>query len=119
MKCLFIIPFFLTLYSSTFEKSTKKTFYYFCVSKSWESVNQTDKNFILITEVKGIDCEEAYFKTKAAEWRILADSLCENKSGCTSDLNYYPTFNDAKIQFDKAWQFYSDTKKYYLKKVYF
>ena len=113
---LLILPILLNQQSLRNEQSKKpQTFYYFCVS---HSVNpSSNKQVILYTEISKINCEESELGKQSKKWTSLVNENCKNQAGCTSDLNYYPTENDAKVKFQKMKERYADSKKFSLVKL--
>ena len=43
------------------------------------------------------------------QWRKLVDKECRNQTGCTSDINAYSAYEDAKIQYKNTKKWYSDS----------
>jgi len=94
--------------------NSENTFYYFCVSHAKYS---SGKQVILYTKVYQITCEEKNIPEKTKEWATLVEKSCENPTGCTSDLNYYRSKEDAEKQFESTKHLYRDAGKYTLKLV--
>ena len=94
-------------------------YYYFCVSHSCHNAQMDNTEYIFYTEVKEITCEEAYMKTLSEKWGTYIDNNCMNDNGCTSDLNSYNTYENAKKEFQKTKKLYSDLTKYKCSQVDF
>lgn len=97
-----------------------KTVFYFCVSKPVDH-NTREKQTILYSGVHQLQTDDAAAatKVKAAQWGTWVSSRCASKAGCTSDLNYYTTREEAKTAYTQMLQTFSDTTKFLLKKVKF
>jgi hypothetical protein len=115
---LFLLP-ALSNNHSIVKKDTKETYYYFCVSRALKSTGTNEKQYVLLTELKKVNCDETYLDTKAHDWSNFVNDICKNESGCTSDLNSYRTFREAKLQYQKTQRNFSDKNKYQFKKVSF
>jgi len=96
-----------------------KTYYYFCDSHSKDRQELTGKEYILYSKVKKIKCEAEYFTNLAVDWGNKANKECKNSAGCTSDLNWYESFEQANIEFKKIERRYNDTSKYFVKIIDF
>ena len=114
---LLLLPLFAGSFQTNDQGPAKASFYYFCQStpRPWGKI--VGKQNILYTDVVQIECEEAYFKTLAADWGATVDKNCKNENGCTSDLNYYPSLSQAKTQFDNLLKRYTDTAIYNAQKI--
>jgi len=99
------------------DQPEKKLYYYFCDSKPWSGKNLAPKSGILYTEVKKISCDEAAIRALTNEWANLVKSICTNANGCTSDLNSYTSYEEAKKQLDNMLRKYSDTVLYDCRKI--
>ena len=64
--------------------------------------DQTGTKVILYTEVKTIECTQDDFKLIASEWGNLVNNLCENPNKCTSDINYYESYETARLEYEKV-----------------
>jgi hypothetical protein len=97
--------------------------FYFCVSKPTSATNSNvqDKQTVLYSGVHQIETEDAAVtaKAKVKQWETWVSSHCANKTGCTSDFNYYHTREEAKTAYTQILQSFSDTSKFLLKKVKF
>ena len=96
---------------------SKETFYYFCVSHSKSSETNKSKEIILYTSVLEITCEEKEIRQQSTKWGDFVDKNCQNESGCTSDLNYYKTREQAEAEFQKIKEHYRDVQRFVLKKI--
>lgn len=114
---LLIAPFLLPVNKFTGNVKNEKTFYYYCDSHSMDPQSVKGKQVILYTEVYKITCEEERISDKTVAWAALVDAACENERGCTSDLNYYETKEEAETRLKETKKHYSDTEKYTLKKM--
>jgi hypothetical protein len=114
------LPIFIsTQFFADKKPHSKETFYYFCVSHSKSSETNKSKEIILYTSVLEIICEEKEIRLQATKWGDFVDKNCQNESGCTSDLNYYPTKEDAEVQFQKMKEHYKNSQKFTLNRVEF
>jgi|SRR5687768_3541091 len=96
MKVLLITAFYLFIGHSISVK--EQTYYYFCVSRSIDT-NSSIKTF-LYTNIKDTTCNELDIKSITERWANFIKARCQNVSDCTSDLNYYKSYEDAKKQLD-------------------
>jgi hypothetical protein len=62
---------------------------------------------------------EKFFSEKAAAWGEKVNIVCENKNGCSSDVNYYPTYDAAEAVQKKIYQRYWNPSRYVMKQVKF
>jgi len=99
------------------DQPRKNIYYYFCDSKPWSGKNLAPKSGILYTEIKKIVGDESVIKALTNEWANLVRNTCTNTNGCTSDLNYYENYEDAKKQFDNMLKRYNDTALYDCRKI--
>ncbi len=107
---------FLSANSGTAQKTDQKKKYFFCDSRAWNSKDFSKKQVIQYTEINEvIDIKDSTGKYSKA-WFELAHKQCENASGCTADFNFYPTYADAKVEYDKTLRSYSDTSRYIVKR---
>jgi hypothetical protein len=116
---LILVPFLLFQIFVTPNKKTESTFYYFCDSHSMDPQTVIGRQVILYTKVYKIIGEKNTIKERTKEWLKLVENNCENEKGCTSDLNYYPTKEDAEKQFESTKHLYRDASKYILKLIDF
>jgi hypothetical protein len=119
MRILFLICLAAMFSNSGSNEKQKitKTYYYYCDSHSMNRQDVTGKEYILYSKVKKIECEPEDFKQLAVLWGNYANRTCKNMHGCTSDLNWYETFNAAEKEFKKIEKTYSDTTKYSVKVI--
>ncbi|MEP7196424.1 MAG: hypothetical protein ABI851_07865 [Saprospiraceae bacterium] len=113
---------FLTLFTLACGKestNSKTTSYYFCYSHSWEPLDHSTVHNILYTDIQKIQNDEAILKDKTSEWSKFVKSQCKNIKGCTADLNYYYTAQEAETRMKELLEYYKDTEKYKLDKVKF
>jgi hypothetical protein len=98
------------------EAKKDKIFYYFD-SRAWDRNDFSKKQVIQYAEIKELaNNVDSVRKKLLMEWGSLAHQQCENASGCTVDLNWYPSYEAAKIEYDKMIKKYSDTSRYIIKK---
>lgn len=120
MKILIVILFsILTLSCSKELVSDKKTGYYFCYSHKVKFNDHTTSHSILYTDVMTIQDNELIKKEKAREWGDIVKTRCKNKGGCTSDLMYYHTLQQAEANLLQVFDNYKDAGKYKLEKIEF
>jgi hypothetical protein len=94
--------------------TTGNTFYYFCVSHAKES----GKQIVLYTAIY-LAGDEKTIREKTKNWANLVDNGCENPGGCTSDLNYYTSKEQAEKELMNTKHLYRDSDLYTLKQVEF
>lgn len=97
------------------KNNSATTFYYFCVSHAKSS---SSKQIILYTIVYQTS-DEKNISEKTKAWGSLVDNSCENPGGCTSDLNYYKSKEDAEKQLENTKHLYRNTDQYTIKLVDF
>lgn len=117
---LFILPCLLA--GATRKDDTtagKEKFYYYCHSQSIKSPPVKGSNYVLYTDVKEVFCEETELLKITKEWKKKVGTLCVNEAGCTSDLNYYPSLQEATDALEETKKAYSDLSKYNARKVEF
>ena len=119
MKPLLIL-FFVGLAAPGFRPSdnySRSTLYYFCTSHSAYSQTVKGKQTILYTPVYKFEGERNDISKRVEAWGEYVREMCENKLGCTSDLNSYGTAESANEQLAKTKEYYADTTKFILKKA--
>jgi hypothetical protein len=119
MKALFLLPIFLVVFPFINTKPSKKTTYYYCCSKSGFPLPDKGKVFIVYTAVKEIDNNEAVIKKRTNAWGDFINLRCQNKRGCSSDLNLASSVEDGQRQIRDFLSRYTDTAKYVITKVDF
>ena len=90
----------------------RKQYYYFVDSKPKPANNFTEKASILYTDVMTVFGNEVELAKLTKEWSDIVRSKCLNPNGCTSDLNSYSTYEQAKTQLDNVLKRYADNKWY-------
>ena len=121
MKPLLILFFaaFLSYGFQATRESSRPVSYYFCISRSAYSQSAMGKQTVLYTPVYKFEDEKNDISKRTEAWAQYVKEVCENKLGCTSDLNYYTSFDSANEQFNKARAYYGDTSRFILKKIDF
>ena len=121
MKLLLLISLPLLILENKMENhpDSQRKFFYYCTSKSIQFKELRDKQYVLYSEVKEITCEETFIKTVTSRWAEFVKNNCRNINGCTSDLNYYKTIEDANNSFERTKAYYTDTAKFITSKVNF
>ena len=113
----------LTLAATSQNVSTEKTYYYFFLSESAIHDNTVGKETILYTEIMAVslvvNAEEGFFKEKVTAWAQKVNSMCENKDGCSSDVNFYPSHEEADVRQKRIYQRYWNPSRYVMKQVKF
>jgi hypothetical protein len=119
MKILisFIICFGSSLIPNRTEVQSKKISYYFCVSHTISTNSKSQKQNVLYTGIDTIASDEEMISLKTKEWAKYVVDNCRNENGCTSDLNYYQTEEQAETECSKMIMKLSDTAKYIAAKV--
>jgi|GEM_PF-3662198 len=99
--------------------SVKKesVFFYFCLSHSKYSTSVKEKQFIIYTNIDEFTGDENKLREISRKWGEYVRLNCENNIGCTSDLNYYKSKEQADMQLEIVKKRYSDPEKFILKKV--
>lgn len=121
MKLLLLLV-FAALLSSACNKnlnSGKKTSYFFCKSRTINLQEDTSIIYILYTDVYCIDTDERSLREKTNKWASLVDKICKSPLGCTSDLNYYHSKQEAEVIRNELFDRYKDPEKYKMEKVEF
>ena len=73
------------------------------------------KQVILYTGVSRVVAEDITSFTR--KWYNVVNENCTNKNGCTSDLNYYESYDAADKEYQKLLSHYSDVSKYTMVKL--
>ncbi len=94
----------------------KDKVFYFCDSGAWDRKDFSNKQVVQYTEIKELDNNIDSIQKITTLWAALAHKQCENVSGCTATLNYYPTYESAKLEYDKIIKSYRDTARFIVKK---
>lgn len=111
----------LTLFTFAGSKdlaTTNNIAYYFCLSHKRTQKDSTI-NYILYTDILKIDEDEQLIKEKTLEWSQLVNAQCKNTSGCTADLNYYPSAKEADTRRKEMLAYYKNLQKYQVEKIAF
>jgi len=98
MKLLSLLS-LLTLFTFSCSKELaipKNTAYYFCYSHEMKSKGESNTKYILYTDIFKVEKDEQVIKEKASDWASFVSNRCKNKAGCTSDLMYYSTIEEAE-----------------------
>ncbi len=99
--------------------NTKNTGYYFCYSHKWKPQADSAITYILYTDIQPIHGDEQIIREKASKWGQLVHRRCKNTNGCTSDLMYYYTIQQAEANRNQVFELYKDPEKYIMEKVDF
>jgi hypothetical protein len=95
----------------------QKTCYYFCTSRTVKQAQNVSKDLFLYTDIYSILENEATIKSKSSDWKNIVDQNCISK--CTSDLNYYSSYEQAHQTLMQWIEIYKNNSKYELRKVEF
>lgn len=98
--------------------SSKNIAYYYCTSHRWTKEDSTI-NHILYTDILKITMDEQVIKEKTSEWHNLVTVRCKNITGCTSDLNYYYSAEEAIASRNKMLAIFKNPEKYQIEKIEF
>ena len=115
MKSLILL--FTLFYFFTYSADSKKEekCYYFGISRPIKSDSTFNTGFYF--DIKDTTGAAIRSNKLSVKWREVVDKRCATPSGCTSDLNVYFTWEDAKKNFDNAFKIYAGNYK--LEKVPF
>ena len=111
---LFIIPIFCFFSYSSESKKIEKC-YYFGLSRPIKS--DSTFNTVFYFDIKDTTGAAIRSNKLAVKWSEIVDKRCATSSGCTSDLNVYFTWEEAKKNLDNAIKIYG--VNYKLEKVPF
>lgn len=111
LPCLFIMA-LLAIHCRSTKTSASKTAYYFCVSRSWAQTLNIKPEYVIISGIQKINNDETVINVKADEWYTYIEKICKNEAGCTSDLNYYPTSQEAEAIRNDYLKKYNNTDNY-------
>jgi hypothetical protein len=119
MKTLFtiLLPFFLLNYQGSINNQPKNEYYFFCISNGLKVDQIHGYHTILYTKVSTIEGSEILPKTSL--WKNVVNKKCENEFGCSSDLNYYRTWEEANAVLQKFLRYYSSNSTFVVKEVPF
>lgn len=93
--------------------------YFYCNSRTINLQEDTSIIYILYTDVYSIDADERSLREKTNKWASLVDKICKSTLGCTSDLNYYHSKQEAEVIRNELFDRYKDPEKYKMEKVEF
>ncbi len=116
MKFLYVL-FLCTIACGKDLKKSGNTAYYFCYSHSSRPLEDAEIQNILYTDVREIHKEDQIIQNKTYEWSTLVKGQCKNKNGCTSDLMYYETAQQAHSSLQELLAMYDDPKRFKMDKV--
>ncbi|WP_428656445.1 hypothetical protein [Runella sp.] len=95
MKTLALAFIFLTAYGIENDKSDdKKTYYYYCKSRPWDMSTVTGKAEFKYTKITKVEANDNDLTVLTKEWANYMKANC-NYGKCTSDFNYYYSFEQA------------------------
>lgn len=97
----------------------QKISYFYCNSRTINFQEDTATNYILYTDVYDIDTDERALQEKTRKWATLVDKSCKSVLGCTSDLNYYTSRQEAEAQRNEFLDRYKNPEKYHIEKLNF
>jgi len=120
MKLLSLLS-ILTLFTYTCSKDltpSKNIVYYYCCSHKWTK-EDSKITYILYTDILKINRDEQVIKEKTFKWAKLVNVRCKNITGCTSDLNYYYSAEEAFARRNEMFELYKNSDKYQIEKVEF
>lgn len=112
----------LTLFTLSNDKvpnTFKSTGYYFCYSHEKKPKEESTLKYILHTDILKIERDVQVTKEKASDWDKFVNNRCKNTGGCTSDLMYYDTFDEADAMRNEMFKIYKNPEKYQIEKVEF
>jgi hypothetical protein len=112
MKSLLLIS-FLYLFGGSPQKEEKC--YYFGLSYPMNA--GTSFKTVMYTDIKDTVCNRVTMIGLSAKWADLVNKRCETPGNCTSDLNSYPTKEEAEKNLDNALKKYKN--QYKLEKLNF
>ena len=69
----------------------------------------------MYTDIKTITCKLEYLRTRSSEWNEFVKKHCENSKGCSSDLNYFNTHDEADLSLKRILDKYSGDNTYQIK----
>ncbi len=98
--------------------TSKNTGYYFCYSHEKPKEESKIKH-ILYTEILKIERDDQVIKDKTSDWSKLVNNQCKNARGCTSDLMYYYTFEEADAMRNEILELYNNPENYQIEKLEF
>jgi hypothetical protein len=119
MKALSIVVIPFMLFAAIFQTQVtekKASYYYFCTSRAKMPDMIKGKETILFTDIKTM-ADKAEIADKTATWNDKVSGICANDMGCTAELRYFPTMEEAKTALDQAKLNYSDATKYIVQDV--
>ncbi len=96
-----------------------KTIYYFCSSLPKDFKKSTQVNYLLYTDILKTNLAQQDMPQKTNEWHLFVSKKCNSNSGCTADLYYYFSEEEANSNRNKLLELCSDVEKYKLQKVKF
>jgi hypothetical protein len=119
MKSLLILTFSLPFtHGHLITKRTgPDTCYFYCVARAIRNNNLSTKQTIMYTSVQKITCDQKAVDSITQVWTTLVNQRCGNPGGCTSDVNYYATWEAANRERQKTKALYSDTTHYTAQQV--
>lgn len=122
MKALSIavipILLFATLFQAKTQVSEKKAgYYYFCTSRAKMPDMIKGKETILFTDIKSM-ADKTEISSKTSAWTDKVSAICANDVGCTSELRYFPTMEEAKTALDQAKLNFTDATKFIVQDVF-
>jgi len=121
MKLLSLLS-LLTLFTFSCSKeltTSKNTGYYFCYSHEWKPKEESTIKYVLYTDILKTERDDQVIKEKASDWGKFVNNRCKNTKGCTSDLMYYYTIEEADAMRNEMFEIYKNPEKYQIEKVEF
>lgn len=95
MKILVFLFILVAAYGFENGKSDdKKTYYYYCKSRPWDMTTVSGKAEFKYTKIIKIEADDHDLTALTKEWANYMKANC-NYGKCTSDFNYYNSFEQA------------------------
>lgn len=73
----------------------------------------------MYTDIHEIALDTTIIKEKSNEWYKFVVARCKSVKGCSSDLNYYKSVEQAEATRNKYLEKYRNSNKYKIEKVEF
>ncbi|MBW0177428.1 hypothetical protein [Sediminibacterium sp.] len=105
--------------SDTAVATEENKVFYFYHSGAWGSKQVSGKQYVVYTNIQQMPNDPEKIKEMSKMWGDWVNKTCKNESGCTSNINVYPTAADAEKQLEGLKQRYRDEAKYSLTQVEF
>ncbi|HVZ25695.1 MAG TPA: hypothetical protein VG842_06565, partial [Sediminibacterium sp.] len=97
-------------------ENTKRTVYYYCISKPFKNMEGGKQEFLYATP-RSYYGDQADIMLQAKQWSDLIKAKRRNENEGGSDLNEAPDLSTAQQGLDRYLAVYSDASKYIVKKI--